>query len=273
MSLARLKTIMIAALVLLNGFFLGIILTDRYADTRSEQQAIDNVCAILYSNGIIISPGSIKSTVAISTMRTAREVELEAAIAHAFLGIVDVPDQSVIYLYENNERGIAEFFSAGDFLIQLHEGVITDGNDSLRTVRRLIEDMKLETLTPVVTRDAEHETVSVVSAYRGVGIFNSTIDFVFSDGSLITVMGRYVSGVESADDGVGISNVSTALLRFLAAVQRGEIECTEILSVEAGYHHSVVGSFGEGVIAPVWLITTAEVRYIIDSASGDIRQM
>ena len=273
MSLARFKTIVIAVLVLVNAFFLAIIIIDNYAEAQSERQTIENVCAILYTNGITVDPGSIKTSGVLRTMRTAHEAEQEAIIANAFLGQVDMPDQGVISFYENTARGTAEFYTAGYFEIHLNEGVITDLNGSLRTVRELINEMKLETLTPVLYQETESETVMAVSAYRGAGVFNSSIEFVFSGGSLLTVKGRYLTGMEPAEDGVEISNVSTALLGFLAAVKKGEIECTEIQSVESGYHHSVVGSFGEGVISPVWLITTADWRYIVDSATGDIRQI
>ena len=273
MSVSRIKTIFIAALLLVNGFFLAIIVIDTYADARDERQAIENACAILQLNGISINPDSIKTANSLRTMRTERGVEPEAAIAYAFLGTADMTDQGVIYLYENADRGTAEFFTAGIFEVHLNEGVITNENGTLRTVRELLQSMKLETSEIAARSESGGETVTVVSAYRGVSIFNCTIDFVFSGSSLISVSGRYVTGIEPAEDGAVISSVSTALLGFLASVKNGDVECMEILSVEAGYHHNVVGSFGEAEIAPAWLITTANAKYIIDSVTGEIRQM
>jgi len=271
MSVSRIKTIVIAALVLVNAFFLIIIVADYYADARDERQMIESVCSILQSNGIAINPDNIKTSGALSTMRTARGVEVEAVIAYAFLGTVDMIDKGSIYQYENPERGVADFYSAGDFEIQLQEGVITAADSSLRITRELLRDMKLETSAPVVSRSPEGEMVSVDSIYRGASIFNYPIEFYFVGNSLRTVKGRYVAGVELMEDGVEISQVGTALLGFLSAVNREDIECTEILGVEAGYQHSVVGSFGEGVLAPSWLITTGDGRFLVDSATGEIR--
>ena len=271
MSAARIKTIVIAALVLVNAFFLTIILVDNHADARDERQMIESVCSILESNGIKINPDNIKTSGDLRTMRTARGGEVEAAIAYAFLGRVDMTDQGTIYQYEDPDRGVADFYSAGDFVIQLKEGVVTATDSVLKTTQELLRKMKLETSAPVISHNSEGEMVSVDSVFRGASIFNYPIEFYFVRNSLRTIKGRYVAGVELMEDGTEISQVGTALLRFLLSVNRGDIECNEILSVEAGYQHSVVGSFGEGVLAPSWLITTGDGRYIIDSATGEIR--
>ena len=271
MSAARIKTIVISALVLVNAFFLTIILIDNYAQARDERQMIESVCSILQSSGIEISPDNIITSGALRTMRTARGGEVEAAIAYAFLGRVDMTDQGTIYQYENPERGVADFYSAGDFVIQLREGVITATDSALKTTKDLLRDMRLETSAPVISANTEGEMVSVDSVYRGASIFNYPIEFYFVRNSLRTIKGRYVAGVELMEDGAEISQVGTALLRFLSAVKSGDIECKEILSVESGYQHSVVGSFGEGILAPSWLITTGDGRFLVDSATGEIR--
>ena len=271
MSVSRIKSLIIVALVFLNTFFLVIILIDNNADAREARQAIESVCEIFRLNGITINPDSIKSAGDIHMMRTAREVELEADIAQLFLGEFEMTDQSVIYLYENIETGTAEFYSAGDFEVRLHEGVITYTNDARQKVQELLASIQPEKFSFDIHYDETNETVNVISIYDNVKIFNSTIDFVFSGNSLRLVEGRYVTGIETMESGTKISNAGTALLSFLSAIRNGDIDCIEVFSVEAGYLHSVVGSFGDGVIVPVWMVTTNEGRYAVDSASGEIR--
>ena len=272
MSVSRIKSIAITALVLVNAFFLAIIIKDTYEDARGERQALESVCAILQSNGIEISPDSVESAGALMTMRTARGVELEAAIASALLGPVDMTDQGVIFQYENIDTGTAKFSSGGDFEIQLYESVISDAGGTIKTARELLRSMKLDASVSVsgVSITSEGETVTAVNMYKGTKIHNSTIDFIFYEGSLRTVRGRYVTGIEQMEGGVPISHIGTALLRLLAAEKAGDVECANISSVEAGYYYNVVGSFG-GVIDPVWLITTEAGQYLIDSATGEIR--
>ena len=273
MSVSKIKGIVIVALLLVNAFFLAIIIIDHYADVQNERQALQNVCSVLRSNGIAINPENIKDSGALRTMRTARGVEVESGIAEALLGEVEMTDQSVIYLNENTEKGTAEFYSGGDFNIQLYEGVISNADGSAATAREILRNMRLETTAATVSVEAKDETVTVVGTYRGTSIYNCTIDFVFSGGNLREVKGRYVTGIESVGEGSDLSNVGTALLEFLAVVKQGDIWCSEIRSVESGYIHDVVGSFGEGVITPVWLLTTDNGRYVVDSATGEVRMV
>jgi len=273
MSISKLKTLSIAMLLLVNSFFLGIIIVDNYTLARDERKAIENVCSILQSNGIKIDSGNITKTKPIRTMRTARAVEIEANIAKAFLGSTEMTYQGVIYLYENAQRGTAEFYSAGDFEIRLHKGVITGENGMQRTVQDLLRNMRLEAMEFTLVIEPESGKVRALSAYNGISVFNCAIDFIFKENSLQTVRGRYLTGIEAIENGAQISHVTTALLEFLAAVKRGDVECTEITRVQAGYQHNVVGSFGEGVISPVWLVTTVNARYTIDSATREIRML
>ena len=271
MSISRVKNIAIAVLILINAFFLAIIIIDTYADARDERQTLENVCEVLRANGIAISPDSITPAGTLRTMRTARGEEFEASIANALLGEVDLTDRGLIYLYENEEKGSAEFSSAGNFEISLNVGVITNTEGSLRKAQELLKEMKLETTGATVYAESKTEIVTVYGAYRDARIFNCVIYFTFEEGSLRTVTGRFVTGIEPTQNSAELSYVSTALLEFLAAVKRGDAECDEIQSVEAGYIHSVAGPFGEGQIEPVWLITTPTAQYTINSTTGETR--
>jgi len=273
MSISRIKTIAIATLVLVNIFFVSFIVLDAAADARIEREAIENVCAILRASGIMLDPDDVSTAGAIRTMKTTRVVESEEAIARAILGRTEMSSQGVIHLYENAERGTAEFASAGDFEIRLNQGVVTNSTGTMRTAERLLYDMKLETSRLVYSMGQGSDTVAAVSSYKGASIFNCAIEFIFTEDNLDLIKGRYVTGFTVAEGGVEISSVGTALLGFLSAVlndEREDVSCTHIFSVEAGYQYRVAGVSGEGSISPAWLISTDEGRYLIDDATGEI---
>jgi len=273
--MSRIKTIVIAMLALINAFFLTLVIIDAVAEAHTERQTLENICAIMHKGGIEVRPEGIGAVGAIRTMRTARVLEVEEGIARAFLGPTAMADQGVIYLYENAERGAAVFASAGDFEIRMVDGAITDEGSPTSTVNGLLKGMGLETSAPAtpVELDGDAIMVTVVGTYRGASIFNCLIEFVFEGGSLQVVRGRYVAGVEPAEGGAEISRVETALLGFLAAVRNEEkefVDCSRIYSVEAGYRQRVSGSFGEGFIAPAWMITTDNGRFLMDDATWEI---
>lgn len=272
MSGSKIRSMTITALVLINVVFLTVIVIGAVEDARSERQAIENACFMLRGGGIEVDPDSIRVNSELRTMRTVRGDEAEAAIARALLGEAEMTDLGVIFLYESADSGTAEFFSAGDFEVLLNEGVITNNGGPLRTVQRLLRDMKLETAAPVLSGEPGYETVTAVSAFRGANIFNSLIEFVFNGESLETVSGRYAAGFEVAEGGAVMSSASTALLSFLAAVQNEEIECSRIYDVEAGYQH-LAGLLGESVISPAWLVTADSGQYIVDDATGEVRAL
>ena len=269
MSVSRIKTIAIAALVLINAFFGTLLIFDTAADANSGREAIENACAVMNSCGITIDPDNVKTSGELRTMKTTRGDDVEKQIAQAVLGETNMTVNGVICIYENAECGTAEFYSGGDFEIRLNEGVKTSENGTLRTAQVLLRDMGIETASHKFTPDVESETVTFVGAYKGVSIFNCSIEFFFRNGSLQTIKGRYITGVEPAEDGAEIMQVGTTLLGFLSWVRNGNVECKSINRIEAGYK-SIPGSFGEGTIAPAWLIATDAGQYIIDDATGEI---
>jgi len=271
MSVARIKTIVIGALFLLNVFFFAVIIIDNTADARSARQAIEKSCTIVQQNGITIDPDDVKTGGGIRTKRTARDTATEEIIARSVLGATNMTDLGVISLYENPERGTARFYSGGDFEISLHEGVITNSGGTQKTVQKILRDMKLETTALNVSTGTDGETATAVCRHENARVFNCPIEFVFTGDSLKTIKGRYVAGFEVVEDRRSISQVGTALLGFLAWADDEDLNCRHIFSVEAGYQHRIVGSFGEGVIVPAWLIITDKGQFIIDDETGEVR--
>ena len=272
MSKARLKTLVIALLVLLNLFFLAIIITDNAKDAQSRRQAVENVCELLRLGGISIEPEVIREFSPLTEMKTTRDTDAEALFASVTLGETEITDQGVIYIYENSERGRAEFYSAGDFVMRINEGVVTSTNDrdKIKTVRNLLRDMKLEASQIVSAYEADREIVSVRCSYGKASIFNCSVEFVFNGDNLEVIKGRYITGILNTESGETLSSPGTALLGLLRAVKRGEVSCESVKSVEAGYYYLIAGSFGEGSIIPAWLITTDIGSFIYNERTGEI---
>ncbi|MCL2409973.1 MAG: hypothetical protein FWC96_10265 [Oscillospiraceae bacterium] len=270
MSVSRIKNIAIAALCLINGFFLAFIITDSGIEARNERQELENISAILLEGGITLDTGGVQTRGELRTMRTVRDIEAEAGIARAVLGQTYITEDGGMIYVHRSDRGMATFSSAGFFEINLYENVITNVRGTMQAAESLLGDMGIETSRLSLSGGVGYETVSAVSAYRGSSVFNGVIDFIFIDGSLRRIEGTYITGVEDAEDGETVSSVSTALLDFLAWVRKGETDSTRIYSVEAGFFYREAGR-GEGVLTPTWLISADNGRqYLIDDATGEI---
>lgn len=276
MSGSKIRNIAIVSLVLINMLFLAVIILDAADDAGARRESVENLSAIFKANGITINPGAIREADALRAMRTLRDIQTEETIAQVFLGETVKIDQGVIHTYENPLRGIAFFYSAGDFSIQLFDGIISSSPDeALGMAEYLLSNMGIETTALTVFSDSGNETeiVTATAAYREVSVFNGIIEFVFVRDNLHEVRGRYVAGFEPMEDGAAISYAATALLGFLSAVideDRYYVTCTEITYVEAGFRHRIVGLLGEGVVEPAWLLTTDNGRFMIDDITGEI---
>jgi hypothetical protein len=271
MSIPRIKTIVIAVLVVINVFFLTVYISDAAADAQNERKAIEDACELMRARGVMIEPGSVRTNNALRVVRTTRGLETEARIARAVLGETEMTDQGVIYLYENPERGTAEFYSAGDFEILLRPGAVGRGSDPQRAVRRVLQSMRIEASRFSLSSADGKETVTVVCTYRNADIFNCTLDFIFVGEDLEAIRGRYAADIETMPGSAYISSVGTAMIEFLAAVSRGDVECSSVHSIEAGYQQRVAGPFGEGTLNPAWLLSTDGGQYLFDSATREIR--
>jgi len=265
----------IAVLVLINAVFLTVIITDSVADSRSKRLAIENVCSVLNDNGIAVDADDVGEYAALRAMKTTRVFESEEAVARRLLGDVETTGQGAIYRYENAGAGYAEFSSAGVFEVRIEPGVILSGGDARKVADDLLRDMLIDASDIAVLSAPGRDTVTVLCTYKAASIFNCAIEFAFEGGSLTAVTGRYLTGIEAVEDGHVLSSPGTALLAFLSAVRKGDVECAKIESVEAGFQHHESNPYGEGEISPAWLIVADTGRYILDDATGEIlsRQM
>ena len=223
---SKIKSMVIASLVLINIFFLAVIVFDRADDARREKRVIENVCAVMVSNGIQLSPDDISVNMRLRAMKTVRSQQAEQTIAQAVLGPVFITDRGGnIYQYENQNSGSAVFDSAGGFTISVNAGVVSGDGGAEAEVNKLLRAMKLETMALSTKGGAGSEIVTAVCAYKKADIFNCTVRFTFIGGSLREIAGRYAPGIAPEENGAAISPVSTALLQFLAFVKSGETVC------------------------------------------------
>ena len=252
MSVPKIKNIVIAALVLINAFFLVFIVADSIENSRSERIQLENLTAVFNASGIILDPDNIRNVrTPLPAMRSSRNIQTEERIAQAVLGSVDIAEHGVIINeFTRHGAGTATFYSGGNFDIMLYDGVISS-DDEAETVRRILNDMGIE-VSDVF--ESEYGIFTAFVAYRGFRIFNNTIRFIFGNGSLRAVFGRYIAAIEPADDSE-IPSVITSLLAFLAYADGPD----EILQVEAGFY-SESGMIGDGFLKPVWLISTNSGR-------------
>lgn len=272
MGVSKLKNLIIAALALVNVFFLAIILWNGVDARVERQRALDALVTVVHSAGIRFSAECIELADPLPVISTSRNVGMEEAIVTSVLGKTDVSTDASDNAYTySGTYGTAEFNRVGEFRFALHENVYTHSGSPSTVVRSLASAMDVEMAIMETTENGGDSTVRALCTVDGIHVYSAEILFTFSGDSLVQISGRLVFPVKSEPSAKsdGISSVSTALLSFTRAVTNGELECTEITSVSPGYIVRV-NAFGEGELIPVWRVETDAGSYHVSDVNGEI---
>ncbi|MDR0838819.1 MAG: hypothetical protein LBN99_04165 [Oscillospiraceae bacterium] len=264
MSTAKIKNLILAALVLINVFFLIDVLWEKIGEAAERRQITENLTAIMEKGGIELHSGAIGEIRGPAAQSTVRDPFGEATIARAVLGDCELVESGTRARYESG-LGEATFNTRGEFVITARKELAASDGEPARYAKRLLRAMKLDASEPVATGS---NTATAVCEYRGTAVFNCVITFEFDGEGLVTVSGRRPSGVSEAPD-VATRDLPTLLLGFLSLVRDGGADCTSISSVEAGYRLSV-GAFGDGSLSPGWRVETDVGAFFLDAVTGAI---
>jgi len=269
MSIARLKSLVIAVLLLINIFFATDIVWDRISDAAQQARTIGELRVVMESSGLALSVNAIGDVAVLDAYTTSQDAFAEAVIARAILGDC-APVQSESGQIYAGENGTATFNSSGRFIIEMTEAVFSAEASPERAARKLLKSMGINTAEPVASVFGNTTIVVALCSWRGSQIFNCTVSFTFVGGELVNITGRRPSGMSEAHSGDSIS-LPTALLSFLRFNKAQETEAGEITSIEPGYRMNV-DAFGDGMLIPGWLIKTDAGDYFANASSGEIQR-
>lgn len=274
MGVSKIKNMVIAALLLLNVFFLAIVVWNYAEAHAAEEQVRAALSAVARASDIELSRGAIEFRDPLPAIYTVRSVPEEEQVVAAVLGRTEVSvDQSHdAYTYEG-PGGTAKFRRSGDFSFTLAENLYTQTAGAVTLARALLSSMEIETLAPVVSGEPGSEVVTAACTVDGVPVFNAEIRFEFEDSSLVRISGVYcVAGGARGDSGSdGAAAISTALVSFLQVVRENGLACREITEITAGYYFFVT-AFGEGELVPCWQIDTDAGRFLLNGKTGSLLQ-
>jgi hypothetical protein len=256
----KLKNLVIAVLLLLNLFLLGILLLGRAQSMTARKNALDDLQQIMRAGGVSINTEGVSGDMRLPAVITARDTDFEQSIALAALGETTYENQGGGIIRYENAIGSASFNGRGEFVIEFTATLKLGGSEGA-AARKMMKRMRISYIYDGETDDGGVVTASAHCAYRGTPIYNCRIDFEFSGGALKRITGRRAW---AGNVGADALDMPTALMSFYSAVRAGEIECREIRGARSGYRMTT-GAFGEGELTPAWLITTESGAYYVDA--------
>lgn len=268
MKITKIKSILIWALVLVNLFFLAVILRDHLADRSGRKELLENLARLFEQHGVALDAGSIGEGIGLQEYTISRNQDAERALAEALLGnTVKIDEGGSIYEYKS-EKGTA-VFAGGAFEVTINPGVWLAGAGPVRTVRDVLKTLKIEAASLDLEKDGSSETVTAVCAVGGYPIFNCSIKLHFKDGWFLEFSGMMAASLTPAAGKTDMSSPATALVRFLSDIKNKKIYCTKIHAVTPGYYMPPFFSDDDSLI-PVWRIQTDAGTFYRDAVTGEI---
>jgi hypothetical protein len=267
-KVTRIKTIFIWALVLINLFFLAVVLRGLHLEGSGKNDALNDLSRLFGASGVTLDVKNIHEGTTLQDYTAGRDPAAEKAMAEAILGPAVKSDEGgMIIDYTGNNGSTAEFRSGGNIKVTLKPGTWLAGAGATSTADGILRTLKIETVSVTKTGDNGDETVAVVCAAAGQPIFNCSLDFKFKDGQFLGFSGTLPTVLTPGVGKTDVSSAATVLIRFLSDVKSGKIDCTRIDAVEPGYYLTPYLT-DNGSLTAVWRIETDNGIFYRDAVSG-----
>ena len=239
MEWPRIKTIVLAILLITNIGLLSFVVQREYQGRQMQQEARENAIQFLRNSGI--------------------EVELSWG-AEAFRYYNEKG-----YLQFHRDGAIKGEFVEGEFPIQDPESM-----DYSQEILRLLE-FEGEVIASTGTAGEESVTTVVVrQSWKGAPLFRQELTLSYKNGCLMQVEGRRLNGEPALDTSREPISIPTALFQFYHGVTALGDVCSRIDSITEGYLNSLPNGAGPSALVPVWSVSTDTGAYLLDTLTGQL---
>ena len=262
----RLKNIIILILVLVNGFLL-VSLAMRGASSRSARAtAEEQLVALLAADGVTLDPDIISYETPPESLSVARDQELERRAASTLLGSpLTSSDQGGGITTYTGGRGVAMFRASGEFEAS---GTLA-AEDAVEVCRSFCRAFGYA--EPEFRLDsAGTGSGSAVCLRDGMRVFNCTLRFTLSEGSLTAVSGTLLSERMEllAEEQEPLSAIA-ALTAFQRVRRESAAVVSSITEMELCYmlQNSATAAV---ILQPCWRIATNTGEYYVNCSTGAV---
>ena len=275
MEWPRIKTIVLAILLITNIGLLSFVVQREYQGRQMQQEARENAIQFLRNSGIEVDPSVIPEQMGLLPQTVKRDREREARIASSLLGgaVQELSWGAEAFRYYN-EKGYLQFhrdgaikgeFVEGEFPIQDPESM-----DYSQEILRLLE-FEGEVIASTGTAGEESVTTVVVrQSWKGAPLFRQELTLSYKNGCLMQVEGRRLNGEPALDTSREPISIPTALFQFYHGVTALGDVCSRIDSITEGYLNSLPNGAGPSALVPVWSVSTDTGAYLLDTLTGEL---
>ncbi len=270
MNWARVKTIMIALLLVVNAFLLITYIRQDNEYRRDELATRSDVCAILKEQGIEVSDEIVPlDSVTVSSALLKNDGINGQRIASSILGgiVENKSEEGTVY---TSDAGNILFSQNSFSLVYSSDERIRSGEDALDLARELSRKLGLSVDFKRMECTSENGSyvIKIPQSFAGMHIFNYDISAKISETGSVIAYGKIA--VDGAITYMDTETMSTSamLLEFADALGKRE-KALQITDIELGYSASAPAP---NIISltPAMKITTDSETFHISAETGDL---
>lgn len=261
MRWSKIKNIILLLLVIVNLALLSLVGFRSWRSAQNERQARERMITILRNNNIEFLPQEVPDVLGLEPLRLTLTSPGEAQAALLVGAISSATPQGSRTVCTGAE-GEVTLSPTGEMEAYYPDPFLT-------------EAAALERLTAlgVELRESGRElsgdgllTLTCVQLRQGVPLPEETVTLTFQNGALRSLSLRLLAGTWETVSGGESVTASTALLRFLEAMNRGGYVCTQVTDLYPCY--SVTGD-RVLTLTPTWYVETDTRPWLfpVDAAS------
>ena len=264
MERSKLKNIVILLLVVLNAFFLILVVNQSQKDKAFQEAGREAAVTLLQQRGLSVEAEEVPWEQQLSSCTMERNHEQEQQLARLALGEIGQRTGGTTTRYES-EQGSVQFFQTGRFVINLSPGAV---EAAVAVEAHAVEYLGAlgiaAQLQSTEELDGNLVQVTVCQLADAVPVFSSEIVLEYHQGALQAVSGmRLVDSL--APSGKTSLGAETLLTSFLELVLSGTVTCEAIYAITPGYVHA-----SETALTPIWKIETDTGIYELNCLTGKL---
>lgn len=269
MENSKIKNIIILVLLLVNTFFLVILLQDRAEERHGREDTAAELRSILEGNGISLGEDLDLFQEAPKSCTLLRDSRLEQKKVSALLGNVTVEDLGGNILYYASANGRASLRGTGELAVLFSGSSVTDGGKPARTAVKLMEKagFSVDADSAITESVGDNDSVTLCCAWEGFPIYNARVCLDFTGGRLQMLTGTRAFDTVSASGTDTVMSCVSAVIRLTEIIRSDGMICSRLEDMEPGYIMSVAVS-GESTLTPVWRAVTDTGSIYINALTG-----
>lgn len=267
MAWSKIKTIIIAILLVLNLFLALLVAGQQISAKRYQSNTLRQTVDALSLNGITVADDALPTAMKLSGTTFSRSTAVESAMAELLLsGDIINTSSGSMHVY-SSVSGNVSFRSNGDFSATLN--LDCSQFDSFADhAAALLKEMDVPFWS--ITADSNRNTVTVIQTVDNAPAFNARLTLTYAHNQLLSMEGKLLLGNSVPDSEPGTSvSIPTALVSFLEYIVDSGTVCRSINRVTSGYLTTT--SLSDTIrLTPCWFVETDTANYYLDAATGSV---